>query len=215
MKTNFINNILQNTRRPEGFWGRIILRAMNRGHAQLAEWGFSHVEWGKKWTVLDIGCGGGANLARMLDLCPQGIIHGMDVSEESVAFARRLNRKALDRRCFITPGRAEELLYDADTFDMVTAFETIYFWTDPEKAFAEVYRVLKPGGQFMICCEAGDPADTRWTRRIEGMVIHPVREIKNMLSQTGFSHINIYKGDKGQFCITAAEDEAATFRPQL
>ena len=40
-KQSFINKILQNTRKPEGFWGRIILRGMNKGHAPLAKWGMS------------------------------------------------------------------------------------------------------------------------------------------------------------------------------
>lgn len=39
---NLLNRILQNTACPTGFWGRIILRGMNRFHAPLAEWA---VEW--------------------------------------------------------------------------------------------------------------------------------------------------------------------------
>ena len=35
---NLLNRILQNTACPTGFWGRIILRGMNRFHAPLAEW---------------------------------------------------------------------------------------------------------------------------------------------------------------------------------
>ena len=73
-KKNIINSILQNTRMPEGFFGRIILRGMNKGHASLSRWGLSQIEWKSDWTILDIGCGGGANLKRMADFCPQGNI---------------------------------------------------------------------------------------------------------------------------------------------
>lgn len=45
MKKNFINRILQNTRKPQGFWGRMILRSMNTGHAPLAAWAFTHLDW--------------------------------------------------------------------------------------------------------------------------------------------------------------------------
>lgn len=215
MKKNFINRILQNTRRPEGFWGRMILRGMNKGHARLAEWGFRHLDWQENWTVLDIGCGGGANISRMMDLCPHGLIYGIDASKESVDFARKQNQKSVDKRCFISQGTADKLPYDADTFDLVTAFETIYFWDDLEKAFAEVFRILKPGGQFMICCEAGDPSDTTWTSRIDGMTIHPAEEIKQLLAQNGFTRINIYKGHKESICITAFENENSDSIPQL
>ena len=43
--------------------------------------------------------------------------------------------------------------FEDNTFDIVTAFETVYFWPDIEKSFGEVKRVLKPGGMFLIGCE--------------------------------------------------------------
>ena len=70
-KRGFINKILQNTQKPEGFFGRMILRGMNKGHASLARWGMSYLEWQQNWNVLDVGCGGGANLAELLERCPQ------------------------------------------------------------------------------------------------------------------------------------------------
>ena len=84
-KENFLNKVLQNTSCPQGFWGRMILRGMNRFHASLANRGMKQVEWQPEWNVLDIGCGGGANLKRLLNLCPKGNIYGIDLSEESVS----------------------------------------------------------------------------------------------------------------------------------
>ncbi len=103
-KNSFLNDILQNTSCPQGFWGRMILRGMNCFHASLAHRGMKQVDWRPEWNVLDIGCGGGANVKRLLKLCPQGKVYGMDLSEESVAFARRHNAGELDRRCFIQQG---------------------------------------------------------------------------------------------------------------
>lgn len=103
-KNSFLNDILQNTSCPQGFWGRMILRGMNCFHASLARRGMKQVDWRPEWNVLDIGCGGGANVKRLLKLCPQGKVYGMDLSEESVAFARRHNAGELDRRCFIRQG---------------------------------------------------------------------------------------------------------------
>ena len=62
----------------------------------------------------------------------------MDLSEESVAFARRHNAGELDRRCFIQQGDVCSLPYGDGAFDAVTAFETVYFWSSVSKALAEV-----------------------------------------------------------------------------
>lgn len=59
-KRGFVSSILQNFRKPEGFFGRMILWGMNTGHASLAQWGMSCLQWQPEWSVLDIGCGGGA-----------------------------------------------------------------------------------------------------------------------------------------------------------
>ena len=135
-KNSFLNDILQNTSCPQGFWGRMILRGMNCFHASLAHRGMKQVDWRPEWNVLDIGCGGGANVKRLLKLCPQGKVYGMDLSEESVAFARRHNAGELDRRCFIQQGDVCSLPYGDGAFDAVTAFETVYFWSSVSKALA-------------------------------------------------------------------------------
>ncbi len=44
--------------------------------------------------------------------------------------------------------------FDDEAFDCVSAFETVYFWEDLEKCFAEVHRVMKNGGTFLICNES-------------------------------------------------------------
>lgn len=67
----------------------MILWGMNTGHASLAQWGMSCLQWQPEWSVLDIGCGGGANLLQILQRCPQGKAYGIDISPESVTFARK------------------------------------------------------------------------------------------------------------------------------
>lgn len=202
-KKNFINRILQNTRKPEGFFGRMILFGMNKGHAELSKWGMSCLSWQPEWKVLDIGCGGGANLSQILKRCPKGRAYGLDISPESVAFAQKKNKKNLGTRCFVEQGSASNLPYDDCTFNVVTAFETVYFWGDLQHAFAEVTRVLKNGGYFLICCEMSDPTNEMWSSRIDEMVVHSANELESILSQTGFINIAVYQQKEEHLCIIA------------
>ena len=99
-----LRTFFQNARKPGGLSGRIMLWAMNWGHASLAKWGRSHVSPEPDARVLDIGCGGGANLAQFLKLCPQGSVCGIDFSAESVATSLRKNAGAVAAgRCEVRP----------------------------------------------------------------------------------------------------------------
>ncbi len=205
-KRNFIHTLFDNLKKPEGFWGRIILHEMNKRHSSLSEWGMSHVEWQEEWNILDIGCGGGANLAEFLRRCPQGKAYGIDISPESVLFAQKKNKKHLSNRCFIEQGTVDRLPYTDHLFDVVTAFETVYFWNDLPHAFNEVSRVLKQNGYFLICCELNNPSVKSWTNLIEGMIIRSCDELESILLQSGFSSVTSHKHKKGPLCIVARKD---------
>lgn len=73
-------SFFQNTCKPEGLAGRLMVSMMNAGHAPMAKWGFSHIQVPNDAACLDIGCGGGANLRRLLEKCPQGHVTGIDYS---------------------------------------------------------------------------------------------------------------------------------------
>jgi SAM-dependent methyltransferase len=198
-----MKSIFQNTRKPEGFWGRMILRGMNRGHAPLSAWGMTYLRAAENARILDIGCGGGANIARMLRLWPQSFVEGVDYSPESVKMSRRKNKALLGTRCAVREGDVSALPYENGAFDAATAFETVYFWPEPARAFAEVRRVLRPGGMFLIVCEGSDPADATWTSRIGGMTVYSGEELRSLLQRAGFSEPVLRQGRKEWICLTA------------
>lgn len=75
--------------------------------------------------ILDCGCGGGANIRRLLKKYPQSIVKDVDYSAVSVEKARRLNRDAItDERCAVWQGSVSKMIFAASWFDAVTAFET-------------------------------------------------------------------------------------------
>ena len=198
-------SFFQNTRKPEGFGGKIMVAMMNVGHSAVARWGLQFLNAAPDAKVLDCGCGGGANMKRLLKKCPKGIVKGIDYSSVSVKKARRLNQAAIQEgRCVVWQGSVEHIIFAKDWFDIVTAFETVYFWPDLPQCFLEVWRVLKPGGIFLICNESnGDTdKDEKWTRIIGGMTIYKDTELEAYLEQAGFRDVQIHKR-KSWLCVTA------------
>ena len=84
----------------------MMLRFMNFGHAPLTNWGLSHVTFHEGMTMLDIGCGGGATLQRLLKRSSNAKAYGIDISEESVAKAKEVNKELLDKQAFVCQGTA-------------------------------------------------------------------------------------------------------------
>ena len=179
-----------------------MLWAMNWGHASLAKWGRSHVSPEPDARVLDIGCGGGANLAQFLKLCPQGSVCGIDFSAESVATSLRKNAGAVAGRCEVRQGDVARLPYADASFDLVTAFETVYFWPDVPAAFAEVFRVLGPSGVFLIVNE--ESGDSRWCSIVDGMRTYTADALAEWLRAVGFVDVRSdVRAEGGALCLVA------------
>ena len=199
-------SFFENTRKPAGLGGKVMVTMMNLGHRPLADWGFQFLHADKSAAVLDCGCGGGANIRALLKRCPEGVVKGIDYSSVSVEKTRKLNEDAIQAgRCAVMQGSVMDMLFAASQFDAVTAFETVYFWPDLPQGFREVYRVLKPGGTFLICNECGgdNAQDEKWTEKINGMTIYKDTELQDFLEQAGFDDIQIHKNPKGWLCVTA------------
>ena len=186
------------TRRPEGFLGRMMVRGMNGGHVRLADWGMSHLGGITALNIAELGCGGGRNTAELLKRCPAAEVTALDYSSVSVSKTKEYNKDMIAAgRCRVIQGNVSELPFEDCVFDLATAFETVYFWPGIEHCFSEVYRILKPGGTFMICNEFDgiDGTGQKYERVIEGMKCYTIDEISLALTSAGFAGIKSHHHD--------------------
>ena len=171
---------------PSSLTGRLLLRSMNIGHARLHRWGLKAAGIQPSDKVLDVGCGGGKALARILAQTRREVA-GIDHSPEAVETSRRVNRAAVaSGRLRVLQGSVDDLPFRDGFFDAVTAFETTYFWPDLQAGLIEIRRVLSPGGRLVITNEYADrPAAGQWADRL-GMNIPDSDALTGLAHEAGF-----------------------------
>lgn len=93
--------------------------------------------------VVDIGCGEGITLEKLVKLYPEKQITGIDSEQENIDICT-------EQRLPIQFGTVYNLPFAAVTIDSVLFFEVIEHLDDPNKALQEINRVLKPGGRLIL-----------------------------------------------------------------
>ena len=109
------NSFMEQMAFPKGWLGSFILKGMNIGHRKLWERTLQGLSLPEEGRILDIGCGGGGLLHRLLREYPRLAADGLDVSETSVKESRRKNR-CYGSRCTIAQGEATALPYEDGRF---------------------------------------------------------------------------------------------------
>src|SRR5205814_7458852 len=89
--------IIGQCRKPSGLFGRFVLWDMNRHHHKVTDWGLSHVSIKLNDKILDIGCGGGRTIRKLVEIASAGKVYGIDYSESSVEAARSANARWVDK----------------------------------------------------------------------------------------------------------------------
>jgi SAM-dependent methyltransferase len=102
-------------------------------------------------TVLDLGAGAGNDcfVARRL-VGESGKVVGLDFTQAMVEKANENNKRLGYENVSFVQGDIEEMPLDGDQFDVILSNCVLNLVPDKQKAFSEMYRVLKSGGRFCI-----------------------------------------------------------------
>lgn len=211
-KTTADNELIVNARKPEGELGDKLLERMNRSHENLAQWVCSQLNIEKNDYILDIGCGGGVNVKRFAEIISDdGKVVGLDYSDVSVEKTTKLNEEFIkEGKVEVVEGSVSEMPFDDGTFDMVTGFETIYFWPNFIEDLKEVNRVLKKEGVLCFGNEARheDGEMDKYDDLIDllDMKIYTDEVLEKSLESAGFKEIELNKNpDNSWICIKAVK----------
>ncbi len=200
---------MRQLRRPTRWFGTPFALIMNRSHAALAGWGLQGATIERSFTILDIGCGGGATVKRLARLAPRGRVYGVDHASGSVAVARAVNAQLIhDHRVEIIQASVSRLPFAPNSIDLASAVETQYYWPDPVNDLREVRRVLKPGAVLVVIAETQGRVRQghlqRAVMRLAGSNNPGVDDEREMLTAAGYVDIHVSEHPtKGWMCATA------------
>ena len=142
--------------------------------------------------VLELGCGGAANLA-YYDWYKVKSLSGIDPSPELLDRAHD-ELADLGRNANFVAGVAEALPFASNSFDTVVTTFTLCSVQDTVAALSEAKRVLRPGGRLLFVEHglAPDAAPAKWQSRIEPVWkhiaggCHLTRPVTSAISAAGF-----------------------------
>ncbi|WP_461462347.1 class I SAM-dependent methyltransferase [Methanobrevibacter sp.] len=211
IKKSETDELLINCRKPKGELGEQMIKRMNKSHENLAQWGVSHLNICEDDVILDIGCGGGVNVKRFSSMT-NAKVYGLDYSEKSVEESIKYNAKEIEKgQVEILKGSVSNIPFEDESIDIVTGFETIYFWPDLKEDLKEIKRVLKSDGAIFICNEEINDGhvEERLGERMKllDMFVPSEDELGQMLADTGFKDVTTFtKGETHWLCAIGRKE---------
>ena len=150
-------------------------------------------------VVLDLGSGGGIDvLLSARRVGPTGKAYGLDMTDEMLALARENQQKAGVANAEFLKGEIEHIPLPDNSVDVIISNCVINLSADKDRAIAEAFRVLKPGGRFAVSdvVVRGEDVPTAIRQSLElwaGCVAGALeeRDYRDMLSRAGFEHVDV------------------------
>lgn len=154
-------------------------------------------------AILDVGCGTGRLLRSAEERFPNVALEGVDAAIEMVKHAQAVNPAR--SRIRFQQATAEKLPFSAEQFDLVFSTMTFHHWDDQRRGIAEVARVLKPGGRWLLA-DFVAAGLMRYIRRLLRLRQFPERsELDAMLATAGLRVVaeRRVRGLRGQVPVLA------------
>ena len=142
--------LIYQSKKPSGFVGLWMMKLWNRVYMPMVVWAVSQIDYKKQFkAILDVGVGNGVSSKYLKKHFPDSQVLGIDISTTAIKSAEELSEPGLS----FEVKNVENMDLSVEEFDLITAFQTHFHWSDLTQAFLELKRILKPDGTILLACE--------------------------------------------------------------
>lgn len=141
--------LLKQSKKPTGLVGIWMMKIWNQVYFLMVEWAISQLEQQNVKNILDVGIGNGQSTLYLKQYFPHSKVVGIDISKTAITQAKKWNIADLNFEL----KDVGQTTYSAESFDLITAFQTHFHWPDLSRAFSELRRILRRDGLILLACE--------------------------------------------------------------
>ena len=165
--------LIYQSKKPSGFVGLWMMKLWNRVYLPMVVWSVSQLDYKKRYNaILDVGVGNGASSKYLKKHFPNSQVLGIDISSTAIRAAEKLAEPGLS----FEVKNVEKTNLPFEEFDLITAFQTHFHWSNLTQSFLELKRILKPDGIILLACEWSKLAyylpDFRKQEKLENYLIN-------------------------------------------
>ena len=188
---NDLQIIAEQLRKPIGDAAHEIGETMNEKNRFIYEFVFETMNLQSNENILEIGFGNGIFFKDLFEKCNELNVFGIDHSEKMVELAESFNEfEIATGKLKLKLASSSNIPFPHNKFNKIFCNNVIYFWENPSHHLQEIYRVLKPGGNFYCGIRSKD-SSMKLPFTKHGFVLYEIEEWESVLAQNGFTNIKV------------------------
>lgn len=151
MKQEELQAIASQLKNPSGEKGIEMANMMNETNINMTRHSIQNLNISNENKILELGHGNAGHAAFLFEQADNLKYYGLEMSELMFQEARQMNRNFVSQKqAFFSLYDGNKIPFEDEYFDKIFTVNTIYFWQEPEKLLLEIYRALKPNGNFCL-----------------------------------------------------------------
>lgn len=151
MKQEELQAIASQLKHPSGEKGIEMANMMNETNINMTKHSIQNLNISAANKILELGHGNAGHVEFLFKQEKDLKYYGLEMSEIMFQEARQTNRNFVSQKqAFFSLYDGNKIPFKDESFDKIFTVNTIYFWQKPEELLSEIYRVLKPNGNFCL-----------------------------------------------------------------